>query len=206
MAFEKMTVQELEEKFVRIFPQYSAVKRNVSKIGARMLRIELEWLERTDVLYFLWYDEMNWNLGTKPYRKQPIKQMYKKLKNQNTFGELKEQVSSLPPETDLAKMDIELGKKFTDTFKECVMLASNPDMGAFTKAYLASLGGINSQDIDPVALGKTIREIGGTDSSMLKEAMLNRAAEEMANEPLKPIDWVKEDPEVIMASYPPSAE
>lgn len=148
MAFEKMTAEELFHKFWDMYGRtWPFLQIKVyNKIGARMLRIEM-----TDghVLYFLWYDENNWNLGTKPYRKRPVKQqMYKALKECNTFEELKMHIEQLPEDMITQGYEMITG---------CNQIHSDP----------------------PGALGKS---------------------------GVEPIDWVKEDPEVIMASYPPSAE
>lgn len=80
MAFEKMTADALYDEFVAIFPdalehgEQGNVVTKYDKIGARMLRIEFS---DAPTLYFLWYDENNWNLGTKMYRQKPKKQQEK---------------------------------------------------------------------------------------------------------------------------------
>lgn len=110
MAFEKMTAVDLFDKFVDLFPsalggsKEKCIVSSYQKIGARMLRMEMD---DGHVLYFLWYDENNWNLGTKPYRKRPVKQqMHKVLKECNTFEELAERVEHLPEQNTL-NLDLE---------------------------------------------------------------------------------------------------
>ncbi len=78
MAFEKMTAEALYDEFVALFPdvlehglEQGNIVTNFYKIGARMLRIEFS---DGPALYFLWYDENNWNLGTKMYRNKPKSQ------------------------------------------------------------------------------------------------------------------------------------
>lgn len=159
MAFEKMTAGALYDKFIKLFPNIIGEKYN--KIGARMLRIETCG---GPVLYFLWYDENNWNLGTKPYRNRPVKQQYarmrKKLETENTFNDLKDGVETLPPETNL-------------TVEEAVL-----------QMKIAAARGLN----------EGFREvITGCNQSWEN---IERTAEAMANEPLEPIDWVKEDPDI----------
>lgn len=83
MAFEKMTADQLWFHFCRIREQtlnmpaqsdpgnaHLGVKSH-QKIGARALKIE--YFDGF-TLYFLWYDDTNWTLGTKLYRKRPEKQ------------------------------------------------------------------------------------------------------------------------------------
>ena len=80
MAFEKMTTPELFNKFIALFPTYiddggcgHRVVKNYCKVGARALRLQMS---DNSVLFFLWYDNSNWNLGTKMYRNRPKKQIY----------------------------------------------------------------------------------------------------------------------------------
>lgn len=149
MAFKKMTAQALYDEFLALFPDClgdyevgnSVVKYN--KIGARMLRIEMAV---GPVLYFLWYDENNWNLGTKPFRNRPKKQRFKKDEEKNR----------LPAQDDFMNLINDFPKvMFTDISDE----PGNENVPSF---------------------------------------------EQNLAEP--PIDWVKEDPQVVMDSYPPSAE
>lgn len=179
MAFEKMTERELFDKFWSLYGLAlgSVPIRTRNKIGARMLRIELE---TGLVLYFLYYDETNWNLGTKPYRNQPKKRLYKKmnqkLKTENTFNDLKKALETLPPETNLTMEEAILQMKIAEA-----------------KGLHEGFSELKTRSNEVITTCNQWENI-------------EREAEAMANQPLEPIDWVKEDPEVIMASYPPSAE
>ena len=183
MAFEKMTAQDLFDEFIRIFPkalgssEQGLIVSSYWKVGARMLRLEMN---AGPALYFLWYDENNWNLGTKPYRNRPVKQQYarmrKKLEAENTFNDLKKGVEMLPPETNL-------------TMDEAIL-----------QMKIAEAKGLNE------GFRELKTKSNGAITTCNQWENIERETEAMANEPLEPIDWVKEDPEVVMASYPPSAE
>lgn len=71
MAFEKMTADQLRDMFEAGFPNWSEDVVEYQKIGARVLKLVCKG---GLVLYFMWYDETNWTLGTKLYRKRPEKQ------------------------------------------------------------------------------------------------------------------------------------
>lgn len=70
MAFEKMTAEELRYIFEANFPDWSDGVVEYQKIGARVLKLICKG---NQVLYFMWYDDTNWTLGTKLYRKKPKK-------------------------------------------------------------------------------------------------------------------------------------
>ncbi len=179
MAFEKMTAKVLFEKFQELFPDMImgndtdwATVTNYTKIGARMLRMEFN---SGPVLYFLWYDENNWNLGTKPYRNRPKKQIYNQVRK------------------DLAN-----GVGMIEAFEKAYQV-NNPKN---------EFGGVPLEEAK--GLNEGFRELRTESNEAITSCNqwenIEREAEAMANQPLKPIDWVKEDPEVVMASYPPSAE
>ncbi len=183
MAFEKMTERELFDKFWSLYGLAlgSVPIKTRNKIGARMLRIELE---TGLVLYFLYYDETNWNLGTKPYRNRPKKQIYSQVRKDLKDGDSlidafkkiyrvndpKDEFGGVSLEEAIQEMKIAEAKGFNEGFRELK-----------TKSNEAITGCNQWENIE-------------------------REAEAMANQPLEPIDWVKEDPEVVMDSYPPSAE
>ena len=174
MAFEKMTAEKLFNIFWENFRWIlgQAKIKTYQKIGARMLRIEIEYGFASPVLYFLWYDENNWNLGTKPYRNRPKKQIYSHVRKSLAKGE--------------------------------------PMINAFEKAYGFSSTSITNAPVEKAGLHEGFGELitNGNDviTGCNQWANIEQGAEAIANQPLEPIDWVKEDPEVIMASYPPSAE
>ncbi len=88
MAFDKMTTEQLYMKFLNCMDilrlgawnsdvdydgsakssREEPVKFRVSKVGARQLKIDYD---ENKVLYFLWYSDDNWTIGTKIYRKRP---------------------------------------------------------------------------------------------------------------------------------------
>lgn len=75
MPFEKMTAGELYDKFVNVFWKVTYdFLGSCKKIGARAIKIETK---SGKPLYFIWYDDDNWTIGTKMYRKKPEKQVHK---------------------------------------------------------------------------------------------------------------------------------
>lgn len=103
MGFEKMTPYELFKIFVSIFPGWDNLVVEYEKIGARALKM-------TTVsgipLYFMWYDDTNWTLGTKLYRKRPEKQK----KVQKKIDALKNELATLDAQHDAA---MNVAKGFT---------------------------------------------------------------------------------------------
>ena len=71
MAFEKMTAKELYKILSGYFPNVTCAVIEYQKIGARALK--LTCIDNV-TLYFMWYDNTNWTLGTKLSRKRPEKQ------------------------------------------------------------------------------------------------------------------------------------
>lgn len=219
MAFEKMTAEDLFRKYTKLFPDSSQINgepvpTNYTKIGARMIRIEFS---EGPVLYFLWYDENNWNLGTKPYRNQPKKQLYKKmnqkLKTEDTFNDLKKDVETLPPETNftmeeaILQMKIAEAKGIHEGFSELITACNQDHPDPVGEPGERGL----SEKEENELLGKSFSRgfLEGVNDAITgynQWENIERESEAMANQPLEPIDWVKEDPEVVMASYPPSAE
>lgn len=86
MAFEKMTAEELYHKFEWLMSDWVDGVNDYQKIGARALKIQFG---DGFTLYFLWYDDTNWTLGTKLYRKRPEKQKKVLAKMKTLTNELK---------------------------------------------------------------------------------------------------------------------
>lgn len=95
MAFEKMTAKELYDIFYRYFPDWAGAVVEYQKIGARALKLRL-YGDRT--LYFMWYDETNWTLGTKLYRKPP-------KKAQKRIDELKNELAALDAQREVFQQE-----------------------------------------------------------------------------------------------------
>lgn len=96
MAFEKMTTDELYNRFVSLFPVYKAGIIYCEKIGARAIKITLIGGR---IRYFIWYNDENWTFGTKLYRKRPEKQKKVEAKKK----ELTDEVEKLKDETERTK-------------------------------------------------------------------------------------------------------
>ena len=80
MAFEKMTDEELYGKFLFCITDELCAPEEfkIKKIGARALKLETTTGGHKP-LYFIWYNDHNWTLGTKLYRKRPKRYRQKEL-------------------------------------------------------------------------------------------------------------------------------
>ena len=91
MAFEKMTKKELYSHLINlcepVFGKYlNALVDDYVKVGARALKVSMS---DGQTLYFMWYDDNNWTLGTKLYRQRPksrIRASEEPVKNGSTLS------------------------------------------------------------------------------------------------------------------------
>jgi hypothetical protein len=63
-----MKREEIEKKFMDLFPRYFTQVNYVKKVGSKTIAL---MFDDGSVLFFLYVDDKNWNLGTKQWRKRP---------------------------------------------------------------------------------------------------------------------------------------
>lgn len=171
MAFEKMTAGALYDKFVKLFP--NIIGEKCDKIGARMLRIETCG---GPVLYFLWYDENNWNLGTKPYRNRPKKQIYSQVRK-----------------------DLSTGKGMIEAFEKIYQVNSpkNEFGGVFLDEAVQEM-----KIAEARGLNDGFKELKTKSNDVITGCNQGNAHPDPTGIPgdrgvMEPIDWVKDDPDML---------
>ncbi len=64
-----MTKHELYYNFCRLFPAWSSFVQDYKKIGSRTIVMNFRYDKTSKV--FMYYDDNNWQFGTKIWRKRP---------------------------------------------------------------------------------------------------------------------------------------
>lgn len=83
MPFPKMTAKDLFEKLMNVYwKSMSNLQGSYKKIGARALKLEVDGGKP---LYFIWYDDDNWTIGTKMYRKKPECQIHEEPRGKHAI-------------------------------------------------------------------------------------------------------------------------
>lgn len=65
-----MRADDIFHTFEKMFPIYAAKVVKYERIGSRMIELTFKNEEQPN-LYFLYTSDINWNLGTQPYRRKP---------------------------------------------------------------------------------------------------------------------------------------
>lgn len=64
-----MKLDDIYKNFIKIFPVYEDFVKEYKRFGSRMIYITFN--NDLPPLYFLYTNDNDWNLGTKPHRQHP---------------------------------------------------------------------------------------------------------------------------------------